>query len=186
MVNTHLSDAGPGSTSPVWARTSAGQLEISARTVLTQRAQRHLLLAIDGVASEEMLQASLSGLADIAPMHFQMLSSLGLIAPVPRRILPPDSQQAPGQKFSAKESPLSFIESAAVLTQTIFAEFGVLGLRLTLAVEKASCPSDLQEVANHTVARIRRQRGEAAAAAAARKLGATSVEGGKLIETGGS
>ena len=66
----------------VWARTAAGHLEIRTRALITERAQRYLLLAIDGVSSEVVLQASLASLTEISPAHFQMLKSLHLIAPV--------------------------------------------------------------------------------------------------------
>ena len=52
---------------------------MQARALVKERAQRNLLLVIDGVKTEEMLLANLAGIsaADFAELH-----SLGLIAPV--------------------------------------------------------------------------------------------------------
>ncbi len=160
---------------------------MQARALVKERAQRNLLLVIDGVKSEEMLLANLAG---ITQADFHSLRSLGLIA-----VLPPSSSRssaatqppsprpavtsppAPAPAASpapapapAQDAPLDYGAFTATLTQMISKELGLRGFVLTLAVEKAGTIEELQAVAQRTIAQIGERKGEAAAAAARRAL----------------
>ncbi len=159
---------------------------MQARALVKERAQRNLLLVIDGAKSEEMLLANLAG---ITPADFQSLRSLGLIA-----VLPPSSSRssaptqppspraatgtnpptpAPAQSApasAAQDAPLDYGAFTSTLTQMISKELGLRGFVLTLAVEKAGTIEELQAVAQRTIAQIGDRKGEAAAAAARRAL----------------
>ena len=63
----------------IWAKTDAGRAEMQARALVKERAQRNLLLLIDGQKSEEMLLANVAG---ITPDDFGALEAMGLIEPV--------------------------------------------------------------------------------------------------------
>ena len=62
----------------IWTKTDAGRTEIQARALVKERAQRNLLLVIDGLKTEAMLLANLAG---ISADDFAALQSLGLIVP---------------------------------------------------------------------------------------------------------
>jgi hypothetical protein len=156
----------------IWAKTDAGRTEIQARALVKERAQRNLLLVIDGAKTEEMLLANLAG---ITADDFAALQSLGLIVP----LAPPvgRSGAAPAGR-PAGSTPAEPIEPAALdygqftaaLTQMISKELGLRGFVLTLAVEKAGTIEELQAVAQRTLAQIAERKGEAVAAAARRAL----------------
>ncbi len=63
----------------MWVKTDAGRAEMQRRSLVTDRAQRNLLLLIDGHKTDAMLLACVSGTsaADFAHLH-----GLGLITPV--------------------------------------------------------------------------------------------------------
>jgi hypothetical protein len=63
----------------IWAKTDAGRAEIQARSLVTDRAQRNLLLVIDGKRTDERLLADIAG---ITAADFARLEQLGLIQPV--------------------------------------------------------------------------------------------------------
>jgi len=165
----------------IWIKTDAGRIEMQARALVKERAQRNLLLVIDGVKSEEMLLANLAG---IEAADFQSLRSLGLIA-----VLPPSSSrisaatQPPSPRSAGtspptpapapspvQDAPLDYGAFTATLTQMISKELGLRGFVLTLAVEKAGTIEELQAVAQRTIAQIGDRKGEAAGAAARRAL----------------
>lgn len=161
----------------IWAKTDAGRTEIQARALVKERAQRNLLLVIDGVKTDEMLLASLAG---ITRDDFVALQSLGLIMPVAapvasrssasassRSSAPPAAPQAPE---SEPPAALDYAQFTAALTQMISKELGLRGFMLTLAVEKAGTIEELQAVAQRTLAQIAERKGEAVAAAARRTL----------------
>lgn len=150
----------------IWAKTDAGRGEMLSRSLVKERAQRNLLLVIDGVKSDRMLLAGLTG---ISAGDFKALEALGLISPVDGPIAPPGSEAAP-PNAGAPADALDPAEFAAVLTRVISRELGLRGFMLTLAVEKAATPPELLAVARRAVAQIRERRGEAAAAAASRLL----------------
>lgn len=172
----------------IWAKTDAGRIEMQARVLVKERAQRNLLLVIDGAKSEETL---LAGMAGISPADFTGLQALGLIAPVasasgsrggstaasrpaplahtlPARPASPAPATAPAAQ--AEAAPLDYPQFTAALTQLISKELGLRGFVLTLAVEKAATIEELQAVAQRTIAQIADRKGEAVAAAARRTL----------------
>ena len=157
---------------------------MQARALVKQRAQRNLLLVIDGIKTDEMLLANLTG---ITVDDFAALQSLGLIAPVAgasgsRSGVSPSGRGAGAVPTPAATtakatatatpdpSPLDYGEFTQALTQMISKELGLRGFVLTLAVEKAGTIEELQAVAQRTLAQIAERKGEAAAAAARRVL----------------
>jgi hypothetical protein len=165
----------------IWGKTEAGRLEMQTRALVKERAQRNLLLVIDGIKTEEML---LQGLAGISMSDFEALQSLGLIAPVPgtgnvrlgRAPAAPGAAEAPLAAPAAPvapaeaAAPLDYAQFTAALTQMISQELGLRGFVLTLAVEKAGTIEELQAVATRTLAQIAERKGEAKAAEARRLL----------------
>ena len=148
---------------------------MQARALVKERAQRNMLLVIDGAKTEEMLLANLAGIsaADFAELH-----SLGLIAPVAgsakgaggaRAGAPASSASAPAAP-AAEAAPLDYAQFTGALTQIISKELGLRGFTLTLAVEKAGTIEELRAVADRTLEQLRDRKGEAAAAAARRTL----------------
>jgi hypothetical protein len=154
----------------IWSKTDAGRVEMQARALVKERAQRNLLLVIDGVKTEAMLLANLAG---ITAADFATLQSLGLIAPVAAATAGRPSGSTPGRAepaAPAETAPLDYAQFTAALTQLISKELGLRGFVLTLAVEKAATIEDLQAVAQRTLAQITERKGEAAAASARRTL----------------
>jgi len=161
---------------------------MQARALVKERAQRNLLLVIDGVKTEEMLLANLAGITEA---DFAALQSLGLIAPVAPTS---GSRSGTGSRSSSSSSsssaspassasstaapaapaeaavPLDYPQFTAALTQIISKELGLRGFTLTLAVEKAGTIEELRAVADRTLEQLRERKGEAAAAAARRTL----------------
>ena len=149
---------------------------MQSRALVKERAQRNLLLVIDGIKTEEMLLAQLVG---IAPADFQTLHTLGLIEPAgpphargasalqPPLPRPATTAPAPPVEVAA---PLDYATFTAMLTQIISKELGLRGFVLTLAVEKAGTIEELQAVAQRTINQIRDRKGDAAAATARRAL----------------
>ena len=151
---------------------------MQARALVKQRAQRNLLLVIDGIKTDEMLLANLTG---ITVDDFAALQSLGLIAPVAgasgsRSGASPSGRGAgavptPAAATATPDpSPLDYGDFTQALTQMISKELGLRGFVLTLAVEKAGTIEELQAVAQRTLAQIAERKGGAAAAAARRVL----------------
>ena len=151
---------------------------MQARALVKERAQRNLLLVIDGIKTEEML---LSYLAGIAPADFQTLRALGLIEQVsPSQARTAGATQPPSPRPAATAPaplapvadavPLDYATFTAALTQMISKELGLRGFVLTLAVEKAGTIEELQAVAQRTINQIRERKGDAAASTARRAL----------------
>jgi len=143
---------------------------MQARALVKERAQRNLLLVIDGVKTEEMLLANLAGIsaADFAELH-----SLGLIAPVAGgtgKSGAASRSAAATTSPDAEAVPLDYAQFTGALTQIISKELGLRGFTLTLAVEKAGTIEELRAVADRTIEQLRERKGEAAAAAARRTL----------------
>jgi hypothetical protein len=161
----------------IWAKTD------EARALVKERAQRNLLLVIDGLKSEEML---LAGLAGISASDFAALQSLGLIVPLGSSSGSSSSVRSGGTAASGRSTatsnasasappsapaaPLDYASFTAALTQMISKELGLRGFVLTLAVEKAGTIEELQAVAQRTLTQIAERKGEAVAAAARRTL----------------
>ena len=161
----------------IWAKTDAGRTEMQARALVKERAQRNLLLVIDGIKTEEMLLANLAG---ITADDFAALQSLGLIVPLQApasrsggsataRSSAPAPTPAP-TTAAVEPATLDYGQFTAALTQMISKELGLRGFVLTLAVEKAGTIEELQAVAQRTLAQIAERKGEAVAAAARRTL----------------
>ena len=179
-----------GNSSVIWAKTEAGRIEMQTRALVKERAQRNLLLVIDGVRSEALL---LGGLAGIGPDDFAALESLGLIAPA---AVGSRSGGAAASRTAAAAAPVpvtaiaatatataatltsapvevqlpDYAQFTATLTQMISSELGLRGFVLTLAVEKAGSIAELQAVAQRTLTQIAERKGEAVASAARRRL----------------
>jgi len=160
----------------IWGKTEAGRFEMQSRALVKERAQRNLLLVIDGIKTEELL---LQGLAGITMADFEALQSLGLIAPVAgsgnvriggRPTAAPAPDAPPAAAAEPVANPLDYAQFTAALTQMISAELGLRGFVLTLAVEKAGTIEELRAVADRTIAQIAERKGEAKAAAARRAL----------------
>lgn len=158
----------------IWAKTDAGRTEVQARVLVKERAQRNLLLVIDGIKTEEMLLANLVG---IAAADFAALQALGLIAPgavaTGSRSGASPSGRGAGTASAAPAPdplPLDYGQFTQALTQMISKELGLRGFMLTLAVEKAGTIEELQAVAQRTLTQIAERKGDAVAAAARRVL----------------
>ena len=154
----------------IWAKTEAGRVEMQAKALVKERAQRNLLLLIDGQKSEEMLLANVVG---ITADDFSALEAMGLIEPMlapagrggsskPAAAPPPAAPAAPVE--------LDYTHFTQTLTQLISKELGLRGFTLTLAVEKAGTIQELQDVAKRTLEQIRDRKGEPAAEQARRAL----------------
>ena len=153
----------------IWIKTDAGRVEMQSRALVKERAQRNLLLLIDGAKSDETL---LSHLAGITAADFQALQELGLITPLTAAGTRP-AGVAPGRAVpveSIPPVPLDYAQFTAELTRLISRELGLRGFVLTLAVEKAESADELQAVAQRALAQIRERKGDAVAAAARRVL----------------
>jgi hypothetical protein len=83
----------------IWAKTDAGRIEMQARALVKERAQRNLLLVIDGIKTEEML---LTGLAGISLADFNALQAMGLIVPVAGAAR---SGASPSNRWTTPNSP---------------------------------------------------------------------------------
>jgi len=169
--------------SVIWAKTDAGRAEMQAKALIKERAQRNLLLLIDGHKSEEMLLANVMG---ITADDFSTLEAMGLIEPIvnvsarpnPARSVPgqapapaaPVPAAAPASESATASEPLDYAHFTQTLTQLISKELGLRGFTLTLAVEKAGTIQELMDVAHRTLEQVRERKGEAVAAAARRAI----------------
>lgn len=162
----------------IWQKTEAGRVEMTARALVKERAQRNLLLLIDGVKSEDMLLANVTG---VTLEDLRALEGMGLIAPVSgsgsSRLHATGTAQAAGGASSSASAPaaaeageLDYAKFTAALTQMISSELGLRGFTLTLAVEKAGTIEELRDVADRTIEQIRSRKGEPAAQKARRTL----------------
>ena len=159
----------------IWVKTDAGRAEMQSRALVKDRARRNLLLVIDGAKSEEML---LAGLAGVTAADFEELKKLGLIKPVPghgggsgrtgRSEVSLGTGMPPAPAPSSTH--LSYPEFTAALTDLISSHLGLRGFTLSLAVEKASTPEELQDVAKRVLELMRERKGDAVADAARIRL----------------
>lgn len=145
------------------------------RALVKDRARRNLLLLIDGTKSEEALLANVAG---VSAEDFQELRKLNLIAPAAgavtlgaggRPAAPPDAGRSTLPP-PLPDAPLDYGAFTAALTKLISAHLGLRGFTLTLAVEKAGTPEELQSVANRVIDLIRDRKGPQLAAEAKRTL----------------
>jgi hypothetical protein len=154
----------------IWAKTDAGRSAMQAKAVIKERAQRNLLLLIDGQKSEEMLLANLAG---ITPDDFSALEAMGLIEPIVSASRGGAAKAVPAAAPAAPvelAAPLDYAHFTETLTQLISKELGLRGFTLTLAVEKAGTIEELRDVANRAIEQIRERKGLPAAELARRAL----------------
>jgi hypothetical protein len=151
---------------------------MQAKALVKERAQRNLLLLIDGQKSEEMLLANVVG---IKPDDFTALEAMGLIEPLAgpagRAARPAAPAAAPTAgpatttvDIPTEGAPLDYAHFTETLTQLISKELGLRGFTLTLAVEKAGTIEELMEVARRAIDQIRDRKGAPAADAARKAL----------------
>jgi hypothetical protein len=153
--------------SVIWSKTEAGRTEMQSKALVKERAQRNLLLLIDGQKSEEMLLANVAG---ITPDDFGALESLGLIEPVASPAGRSSRSTSAPAPAAAPAAPLDYAHFTETLTQLISKELGLRGFTLTLAVEKASTIEELRDVANRAIGLIRERKGASVADQARRAL----------------
>lgn len=145
------------------------------RVLVKDRARRNLLLLIDGTKSEETLLANIAG---VRTDDFQELRKLNLIAPAAGAVTigaggrPGGSADAsrPTQPAPLPDAPLDYGLFTAALTKLISSHLGLRGFTLTLAVEKAGTPEELQSVAHRVIEMIRERKGAPLAAEARKTL----------------
>jgi hypothetical protein len=151
----------------IWAKTDAGRAEMQARTLVKERAQRNLLLVIDGKTSDETLLAKLAG---ITPADFEALAGLGLIEPVAAPAPKPASAAAAAPKASdTVDIDVSGHDYGALrgaIGKLISKELGMRGFALSMVLDEALTVDDLKDVAQRVVKQIGDRKGAAAAAAA--------------------
>ncbi|HEX2542391.1 MAG TPA: hypothetical protein VHM00_15075 [Caldimonas sp.] len=153
----------------VWAKTDAGRAEISGRTIIKNRAQRNLLLIIDGKTTADKL---LAGLAGITVEDFASLESLGLIATV-RASAPAAAVKAPDASGDAIDIDVSGFDYAVLrssIGRLISKELGMRGLTLSMILEESLTVEDLKGVAQRLLKQIAERKGEQAAAEARKVL----------------
>jgi hypothetical protein len=154
----------------IWTKTDAGRSEIQARRLVNDRAQRNLLLLIDGNKPDDGLLQNVKG---VSAADFDSLQALGLIEPATAGIKAAASATpfAPANDLpAAQRAPLGYAEFTAALTQLISSELGLRGFTLTLAVDKASTTEELTQVATRVINQIRERKGLPAAAKASQAL----------------
>ena len=147
---------------------------MQAKALIKERAQRNLLLLIDGQKTEEMLLANVAG---ITPGDFAALEGMGLIEAVASSAgrtggarSAPGAAPAAGAAPAEPAAPLDYAHFTETLTQLISKELGLRGFTLTLAVEKAGTIEELKDVANRAIEQIRERKGLPAAELARRAL----------------
>ncbi len=161
----------------IWAKTDAGRAEMRQRALVKERAQRNLLLLIDGKNTEEKL---LAGLAGISAQDFKTLEGLGLIAQVgpapaasaPAAPAPTGATSAPGQPvdIDTVTANIDFATLRAALGRLISKELGMRGIGMSMVLEEAMTVDDLRDIARRTVKQIGDRKGIAAAAEARKFL----------------
>jgi hypothetical protein len=148
-------------------KTDAGRSEIQSRRLVNDRAQRNLLLLIDGKKTADSLLQNVKG---VSAADFDSLQALGLIEPAAVSINPSATSAAASDPPASQRTPLGYAEFTAALTQLISSELGLRGLPLTLAVDKASTTEELSVVATKVINQIRDRKGLTAAAKASQVL----------------
>ena len=154
----------------IWAKTDAGRAEMQARALVKERAQRNLLLVIDGKTPAEAL---LSKLVGVSAADFEMLASLGLIEPVAAPALPPRPAPAPAASETGVDIDVSghdFKALRGAIGKLISKELGMRGFALSMVLDESMTIEDLKDVAQRVVKQIGDRKGPAAAAAATQFL----------------
>jgi hypothetical protein len=162
----------------IWAKTDAGRAEIQQRALVKERAQRNLLLLIDGKNTEERL---LAGLAGISGQDFRTLETLGLIAPVAAApaaaptasataTAPSSAAGARAVDVAIDGAVIDFATLRGALGKLISKELGMRGIGMSMVLEEAMTVDDLRDVARRTLKQISDRKGIAAAAEARKVL----------------
>jgi hypothetical protein len=157
----------------IWAKTDAGRAEMQARALVKERAQRNLLLVIDGKTSAETLLAKLAG---ITAADFEQLESLGLIAAVAAPAPPPARAAAAsvdtdfGETVDIDVSGQTYATLRAAIGQLISKELGMRGFALSMVLDESITVDDLKDVARRVLKQIGDRKGAAAAAEAKKFL----------------
>ena len=157
----------------IWAKTDAGRAEMQQRALVKERAQRNLLLLIDGKNTQEKL---LAGLAGISAQDFKALEGLGLIVPVAAApaAAAAASSPAPGRPVDIDvdidASKVDFATLRGSLGRLISKELGMRGIGMSMVLEEAMTLDDLRDVARRTLKQIGDRKGIAAAAEARKSL----------------
>lgn len=151
----------------IWTKTDAGRAEINARALVKDRAQRNLLLLIDGKRTDEKLLADLAG---ITPADFATLEGLGLIASVAAPAsAPPIAEPAAKAPTSARRNVdvnaegFDYATLRGAIGRMISKELGMRGFSLLMILEESTTVEDLEEVAQRLLKAIADRKGIAAA-----------------------
>lgn len=148
----------------IWAKTDAGRAEIQGRALVKDRAQRNLLLIIDGKTSAETLLAKLAG---ITAADFDTLQSLGLIAPVAAPApAPAPADTGFGEAVDIDVSGHNYAAMRGAIGLLISRELGMRGFAMSMVLDEAMTIEDLKDVAQRVLKQIGDRKGPAAAAAA--------------------
>ena len=157
----------------IWAKTDAGRAEMQQRALVKERAQRNLLLLIDGKNTQEKL---LAGLAGISAQDFQTLETLGLIVQVgPSPAATPAAAASgatpgPAVDVDIGAASIDFATFRGLLGKLISKELGMRGIGMSMVLEEAMTLDDLRDVARRTLKQIGDRKGIAAAAEARKFL----------------
>ncbi|MEO5881526.1 MAG: hypothetical protein ABIQ06_03850 [Caldimonas sp.] len=141
---------------------------------MKERAQRNLLLVIDGKTSAETLLAKLAG---ITAADFGQLESLGLISAVAAPAPPPPPNvvtrvvggglgEAEAEAVDIDVSGHSYAALRGAIGQLISKELGMRGFALSMVLDESTTVEDLKDVAQRLIKQIGARKGPAAAAAA--------------------
>ena len=137
---------------------------------MKERAQRNLLLIIDGKTPAETLLARLAG---ITTADFSELESLGLIAPVVAPARPPARAPARAPADAAGFEAVDIDVSGqtvevlrGAISLLISKELGMRGFGMSMVLDGAMTIEDLKEVASQVIKKIGERKGRAAAVAA--------------------
>ena len=146
---------------------------MQARALVKERAQRNLLLIIDGKTPAETLLARVAG---ISAADFQQLAALGLIEAVAAPAPPPAparSASADSDFGEAVDIDVSGHDYAALrgaIGKLISKELGMRGFALSMVLDESMTIADLKDVARRVLKQIGDRKGPAAAEAAKKFL----------------
>ena len=156
----------------IWAKTDAGRAEMQARSLVKERAQRNLLLLIDGKKTTEKLLADLAG---ITAADFAALEALKLIAPVAPPPPPPPAPAAKSARSAEVDvnidlNAFDYATLRAAIGRLISKELGMRGFAMSMILEESMTVEDLKDVAQRTLRMIAERKGIAAAEQASKVL----------------
>lgn len=160
----------------IWAKTDAGRAEMKARSLVNERAQRNLLLVIDGKMTAEKLLANLAG---ITPADFEHLAELGLIEAVNAAALVEPLKPAAAQAAAATPGlsargidveGFDFATLRGAIGRMISQELGIRGFALSMVLEESTTVDDLKEVAQRLLKTVAERKGIARADEVSRAL----------------